>query len=118
MVDNNNQQGPNMITTQLPRKHFILSGKIVALAFLSSALAGCVAEQPGHYGTYPAGSSTSTTSTTTYYAPQGSSTTVIIQSDGVQPAADDGRDYDNHWDYGRRGNGNFHGTGDDDVHDD
>jgi len=102
------------------RRKFTISYEcLVANSFVLIALllmlAGCVEERPGHYGSYP---------NDPYYGNSEtypSHTTVIVTPDDDHRAYhyDDDRDhnYDNHWDYGRRGNGNFHGTGDDDVHD-
>jgi hypothetical protein len=107
-----------MQTKTAKRKFTISFDCLVANSFILMALllmlAGCVEEHPGHYGTYPQDYT---------YSPPSHTTVIITHDDDDQRAyrandEDDGHNYDNHWDYGRRGNGNFHGTGDDDVHGD
>ncbi len=86
-----------------------IAGKAFVLGALLVTAAGCVSASNGRYGhndsyAAPAGS--------TVVAPPGS--TVVIQNNAATTRQVP--DYDNKWDYGRIGNGNYHGTQDDDVH--
>jgi hypothetical protein len=90
----------------------IVANSFVLMALLLM-LAGCVAEEPRHYyNGYPGD----------YSYEEPSHTTVIVHDRDDRRDYDEDRDhdhdYDNHWDYGRRGNGNFHGTDADNRHDD
>jgi hypothetical protein len=105
---------------QTTRKYSIDLGRLlgtgVVLAALVLTVAGCVVEPyPEHsYRSYPSDYS--------YYGETyPDQTTVIVHDNDDDRRSYDNRDhgdYDNHWDYGRRGNGNFHGTDADDRHDD
>jgi hypothetical protein len=97
-------------------------GKTVVLGALMLAVLGCVADPSPHgaYGTSyytPAYAAPATSSTTVVTQPGTSTTTTtVVHNAPVYVEQESVPDYDNKWDYGRIGNGNYHGEGDDDVH--